>query len=122
VRYLEVRVPSENPDFPEPLVIQTFDLEVRMTWFHPWHIHCEHSKNRPAEEYMDHALAWIGHVVSDEFAVAVEYRDGEARSASGYHHSRVPAWVASPEPGATIIVRSWRGTHDGEIAGPPTAS
>ncbi len=117
--FLEVSVPSGNPQVAEPLVIRTRPTnpkEVFVKWGGSWHTHIIPWPKQSMEEHYENALDAIDLLVSDDYLFANVYR-GE-RCIGGWGRVIGGAETAKhmqPTPGQRTVVRSWRGTHDQEF-------
>lgn len=117
VRYLDVRVPSQNPKVPEPLSIVTRLHEVTISWWGGWHVHFgPPGGDQEQEAYLQSALDFLDSFTSDHYVTANYRRDGEL-TGSGFGYAighQVPEKWFNPEFGQ-VILRSWLGGHDREV-------
>ena len=118
IDYLSVRVPTPNPNLPDPFVVSTNSLhEVTLSWFGGWHIHIFKSKAETDEDYFSRVLSEIDRIISEQVVVATCYRGQEISSGSAFPaKSDIPSSLL-PKPDQRLVIRSWRGTYDREIAG-----
>lgn len=117
VRYLDVRVPSQNPKVPEPLSIMTVPNEIIISWWGGWHVHFGPSEADQGQETCFHAaLNFLDDFTSDAYVTAGYFRDGKP-TGSGFGYAsgqQVPEEWFDPELGR-VVLRSWLGGHDREV-------
>lgn len=114
--YLEVKIPSGNPQVAEPLLIRTWPCEeVYIQWMEWWHVHIDTDPKRDWEALYEKALARIDLIVSDEYLFGNIYRDGKCVGGWSSEVGSIPAEILLPKPEQKTVIRSWRGTHDREF-------
>ncbi len=113
--FLEVKIPSANPQVIAPLLIRTHPREVFVRWMEGWHVHISPWSHQSAESHYEVVLKTIDLLVSDEYLFANIYKDGECAGGWGGGVGSVPAEDFQPKPGQKIVVRSSRGNHDREF-------
>lgn len=104
--FLEVYVPSANPQISAPWIIRVMHEEIRLEWVYGVHWHARRVRGQDWQAVYQEALGILAQWTSEASPFVFLERDG-----------RVVEWGGDPsllQPGDRIIVRSWRGTQDRE--------
>ena len=113
--FLEVTIPSANPQVVEPLIIRTCSKEIVSKWMEQWHAHIFPGPTQSMEAHYEEALETIDLFVSDQYLFANRYKDGACLGGWGGMAGAMPKEYLQPQHGQTTVVRSWRGTYDREF-------
>lgn len=121
-RFLELRIPSEHPQIDSPLLVKACRTdggdEVYLEW-DGWHDHVMAWAGQTRDELIRQAVDLVELWTSDCFLFARLWRGDKIVEERGspYPPDKPDFWE-TPE-GTTLVVRSWRGTHDQTLVQSP---
>ena len=113
--WLDVLIPSVNPNLSEPLRILTKPQEVIIGWIGNY----ENFANElllPNPDYIDQAIEFLEKVVDDQITFCYWERDGKLEGSGFYFNQseEIRSSMLNTENGS-VIMRSWLGGQDSEI-------